>query len=78
VAGLTRYVDAFGVDQVRLGWWRYIYVDRGHGRPGRCPGEVRWARVYQTRDGDRRWVWSCDEHLDGGWDWVRRPAGPAR
>lgn len=70
---LTRYADAFGVDRGRFGCWRYIYADRGHGRPGRCPGEVWWVGVYET-GGLRRRVWSCEEHLDGGENWTRRPA----
>lgn len=52
---LTRYADAFGVDRGRQGCWRYIYADYRHGRPGRCPGEVWWAGVYETI-GDRRRV----------------------
>jgi len=39
-----RYADAFGVDRGSAGCWRYVYADAsGAGRPGRCPGPVRWA-----------------------------------
>jgi len=72
MAELTRYADAFGVDRGRSGCWRYIYADHGHGRPGRCAGEVWWAGVYET-GGHRRRVWSCEDHLDGGQNWTRRP-----
>lgn len=74
---LTRYADAFGVDQGRQGCWRYIFADHGHGRPGRCPGEVQWAGTYETQAGHRRRVWSCDDHLDGGRAWLERPARAA-
>ncbi len=73
MADLTRYADAFGVDRGRLGCWRYVYSDHGHGRPGRCPAEVWWAGVYEPAEGQRRRVWSCDDHLDGGHHWRERP-----
>lgn len=47
---VATYADAFGIDRGRLGYWRYIYADHGHGHPGRCPGEASWAGVRETRD----------------------------
>lgn len=70
---LTRYANAFGVELGPARCWRYIYADHGHRRPGRCPGQVQWAGMSETTDGDRRRVWSCDDHLDGGHDWFERP-----
>lgn len=38
----------------------------------RCPGQLNWAGIFATRQ--RRWrVRSCDEHLDGGTNWITRP-----
>ncbi len=47
---VTTYAAAFGIDRGRLGYWRYIYADHGHGHPGRRPGEASWAGVRETRD----------------------------
>jgi len=67
---VERYAVAFGVDRSWDGCWRYV-PDFG-GRPERRTGQINWAAFFATRQ--RRWrVWSCDEHLDGGTDWIARP-----
>jgi len=71
-----RYADAFGVDRGSAGCWRYVYADAsGPGRPGRCPGRVRWAGIYRTPE--RSWrVFACDDHPDGGVGWIDRAGIP--
>jgi len=69
---VERYAVAFGVDRGRDGCWRYV-PDSG-GRPERCTGQVNWAGSFAIRQ-RRWWVWSCDEHLDGGTHWTGHPAG---
>lgn len=79
VAELIRYADAFGVDRGRLGCWRYVYSNHGHGRPGRCPGQVWWAGGDEPKAGERRRIWSrsdLDMDLGAGRDAV--PAGSGR
>lgn len=69
---LERYADAFTADGPAR-CWRHTTSDGRHGAPTRCPNPVDWAGWYDTRNGTRYRVWSCDGHLDGGHTWICRP-----